>query len=191
MADDTDTNTAGFQLQTGTGDNDRLIGTHGMDRLLGQDGQDLLFGNLGRDYLEGGGGSDDLYGNRGGDDRVEDRFVFDRDDGSDIIFDFVPPGSNMIKINPMPEGDKIVLLGGTQEDIDGLIEAAATRRAEAVKDYEAHLSTSDGKDLRSPDASLIYGDGADPWAEFSYGETHVVLRGVEGDTLSADWFVLG
>ncbi|MEM9223666.1 MAG: Ig-like domain-containing protein [Pseudomonadota bacterium] len=85
----------------GGDDDDRLIGGLGLDSLLGGEGNDTLNGNEANDFLGGEGGNDRLIGGDkkdtlvGGDgDDIKsgnsgiDLFVFDSDDGRDIITDF-------------------------------------------------------------------------------------------------------
>jgi Ca2+-binding RTX toxin-like protein len=107
-----------FTIQKGTHQDDILTGTDGRDWLLGRGGDDILVAKGGRDYLEGGNGNDILSGD--GNYWDEERFAFDKDDGNDTITDFVPQCEICIQIFPGPEGDDIVLLGGTQEDIDAV-----------------------------------------------------------------------
>ena len=97
------------RMAGGDGD-DTLVGGFGDDRLKGQDGTDVLFGDAGRDRLAGGDGNDILFGGEGrdklkgqagkdllvgedGDDVLVgggglDTFVFDADDGRDLVKDF-------------------------------------------------------------------------------------------------------
>ena len=64
---------------------DRIKGGGGDDTLFGGDGDDRLKGNRGEDVLFGEGGDDVLLGGRGA-----DGFVFDLDDGQDVIRDYEP-----------------------------------------------------------------------------------------------------
>ena len=78
-------------LRGGRGD-DLLDGWNGGDRITGGGGDDTLYGWDGSDRLRGGGGDDWLFGD-GGDDRLVggrgfDAFVFDLDDGQDVVADF-------------------------------------------------------------------------------------------------------
>ena len=101
----------------GRGD-DRLSGEEGHDHLIGGNGEDTVEGESGNDKLWGGGGADTLRGGNGADqfnggsdnDRIyldegndtawggngNDRFIFSRSFGDDVIKDF-------------QSGDKIVL----------------------------------------------------------------------------------
>lgn len=85
----------------GKGGRDKLYGGSGNDEIEGDGGKDLLYGGGGNDDLEGGGGNDKLWGGKGrdelegdsGNDKLwggsgADRFVFDDDDGRDVIKDF-------------------------------------------------------------------------------------------------------
>ena len=74
---------------------DKLHGEAGHDRLNGGEGADILMGGAGNDTLDGGGGGDTLNGGTGNDeldggenDGVRDTFVFDLDNGSDVIMNF-------------------------------------------------------------------------------------------------------
>ncbi len=106
------------QLWGGDGDDyldggalgDLLVGNGGNDTLNGGGGRDDLMGNGGADDLSGGGGDDTLNGGMGwdtiaggdGDDVLtglngSDKFVFDSDDGTNVISDFVD-GIDIIEI---------------------------------------------------------------------------------------------
>ncbi len=87
-------------LLGGEGD-DRLNGGGGSDVIFGHEDDDILNGNGGRDLLDGGAGDDRLNGGGGndtliggdGDDRLRgeggrDSFLFDADDGRDVIIGF-------------------------------------------------------------------------------------------------------
>jgi hypothetical protein len=172
---DWDTDPDAFKVQEGDAGDNSLYGTETRDRLLGGAGDDLLFASDGRDYLEAGDGRDLLYGNRGRDDWVEDRFAFDRDDSTDFIFHFAPqfepPGDIPLPDGswglPPRENDKIVLLGGTRNDIDALIGQAEEQAEER--------------------ATII------PWANsvtLVYGETYIFLD-VNPLRVTTDMFMLG
>lgn len=70
------------QLFGGIGD-DELYGDVGHDKLSGGEGNDTLDGSAGKDRLNGGDGDDILNGGA-----HRDIFIFDADDGSDVIEDF-------------------------------------------------------------------------------------------------------
>jgi Ca2+-binding RTX toxin-like protein len=113
----------GVSRQVGDKEANLLAGTSLEDELFGLGGNDTLVGNGGSDYLEGGDGNDSLTSGVQGEDAVEDhspdRFAFDKDDGLDTITDFNPACIVCFPIPGMPlPGDKIVLLGGTQPDIE-------------------------------------------------------------------------
>ncbi|MEO1686433.1 MAG: calcium-binding protein [Pseudomonadota bacterium] len=71
---------------------DSLDAGRGRDDLAGGGGRDILDGGKGRDALAGGGGRDVLKGGKGRDaldgGGGRDRFVFDGNDGRDVIEDF-------------------------------------------------------------------------------------------------------
>jgi hypothetical protein len=129
-----DTDPGKFTIQRGSNNSDFLLGTDDRDYLLGRGGDDILVAKGGRDYLEGGNGDDWLSG--GGDSMVEDRFAFDKNDGHDTITDFVPQCEICILIFPGPEGDRIVLLDGEQEDIAAVTKGVTeTPAGDAVLHY--------------------------------------------------------
>ncbi len=70
--------------QTGTHALDTVDGGAGNDTILGGGGDDDFAGGAGDDQISGGAGDDLLSGGAGA-----DTFVFDTDDGTDIITDFV------------------------------------------------------------------------------------------------------
>lgn len=80
---------------------DVLYGGDGADTLFGADGADLMYGNTAADSMLGGDGDDTLFGGDGNDTLVggmgadtlsgglaRDVFVFDDDDGVDVVADF-------------------------------------------------------------------------------------------------------
>jgi Ca2+-binding RTX toxin-like protein len=93
---------SGVTLEGGAGD-DLLVGGAGLDVLLGGPGDDTLEGGLGLDILKGGTGAD--------------HFVFNWNDGPDIVTDF-QPGLDKIELgdgfNNAPFGSDGVLWTGTQ-----------------------------------------------------------------------------
>ncbi|MCU9846784.1 M10 family metallopeptidase C-terminal domain-containing protein [Defluviimonas sp. WL0024] len=82
----------GSDVLYGGGGWDRLYGDAWSDELYGGDGNDQLFGGWGDDTLEGGAGSDTLEGGNLADTLSggwgNDVFVFNLDDGNDVISDF-------------------------------------------------------------------------------------------------------
>lgn len=66
----------------GLGGNDTLVGGAGNDWLQGDSGNDALEAAGGNDTLVGSTGDDSLYGRAG-----SDRYVFQRGDGTDVIYD--------------------------------------------------------------------------------------------------------
>lgn len=89
------------ELMGGKG-GDVLKGGKGSDILFGRSGNDMLKGNTGHDELDGGEGNDTLNGGKGDDLLVggngTDRFVFNTDNGDDVIDDF-QDGLDMLKFN--------------------------------------------------------------------------------------------
>ena len=86
---------SGNYLNGGAGD-DRLYGGSGSDWLKGGDGVDLIYGGAGGDIIDGGAGNDKgaalndpaLFGGGG-----SDQYVYNRGDGSDVIFDSANPNA--------------------------------------------------------------------------------------------------
>lgn len=85
----------------GGSDTDIIVGNAAANHLAGMRGSDKLVGNGGRDVLDGGAGNDTLRGGNGRDKIIggdaddlmfggkgRDTFVFDLDDGFDVIRDF-------------------------------------------------------------------------------------------------------
>ena len=101
---------AGADVIAGRGGNDVLRGGAGDDRLMGENGNDRLEGGVGRDVLIGGAGADVL---RGG--RSADAFVFDADDGRDVIRDF-EDGADVIRLVRDGDGPVRVWLGRQGDD---------------------------------------------------------------------------
>ena len=71
---------------------DKLYGQEGDDELQGGSGGDRLYGGDDEDRIVGGDGNDVLHGDNAGDgDDAEgwsDTFVFDNNDGNDVVNDF-------------------------------------------------------------------------------------------------------
>jgi Ca2+-binding RTX toxin-like protein len=121
-----------------------LVGGAPNDDLFGNGGDDILIGKGGSDTLDGGNGDDSLTGDFGipganGQANLPDDYAFDKDDGLDTILDFDPtcPACTSLAGFP-PPGDKIVLFGGTADDIEQVID--------------------DVRILKGGDAELRYGD---------------------------------
>jgi Ca2+-binding RTX toxin-like protein len=82
----------GDDLLSGLSGNDLLLGKEGDDNIRGGSGSDTLSGASGADTLDGGGDNDRLRGGGG-----EDVFVFDGNDGRDLVQDF-ENGVDLIRI---------------------------------------------------------------------------------------------
>jgi Ca2+-binding RTX toxin-like protein len=80
----------GDDILWGQGSPDKLRGGDGNDTLHGGGGDDRLYGGAGDDIIQGGADNDVLYGDDPNDPSVtgSDIFQFDKDDGSDKVFDF-------------------------------------------------------------------------------------------------------
>lgn len=82
----------GDDVMYGKGGQDIVKGGSGNDRLYGGTGRDKLYGDSGDDSLAGGRYEDRLYGGTGNDalhgGSSADTFVFEKDAGNDLIFDF-------------------------------------------------------------------------------------------------------
>lgn len=76
---------AGDDIIDGGSGSDIMHGGDGNDMIYGMNGNDILYGENGDDIISGGGGNDILYGGNGG-----DAFIFDFNDGNDVIKDFDP-----------------------------------------------------------------------------------------------------
>lgn len=99
---------------------DRLFGQGGDDKLKGDEGDDELYGGDGDDKLRGGDGSDLLFG-EDGDDRLKggegaDIFVFDGDDGRDLVRDFEEGVDRIAVYGGVDPGDVDV-----EETDDGIV----------------------------------------------------------------------
>lgn len=74
--------------------NDYVYGGAGKDGVNGGVGNDVLFGGIGDDFVRGQRGNDTIFGGDGDDtligDSGRDVFVFDTDDGDNVIRDFTP-----------------------------------------------------------------------------------------------------
>ncbi len=75
----------------GSSASDLLVGLSGNNNIHGMDGNDLIIGGDNTDHLYGGEGNDDLTGSKGVDylqgESGDDRYIFNRGDGVDIITD--------------------------------------------------------------------------------------------------------
>lgn len=111
----------GADTLRGNAGNDDLRSGGGQDRLSGGGGNDELNGGGGSDFLNGGGGDDTLFGSRGRDTlkggQGDDTFVFNANDGIDMIKDF-QQGSDVIDIDG---ADRIADLAIDQVGLDAVI----------------------------------------------------------------------
>jgi len=90
---------------------DALHGGDGNDALLGGTGNDRLYGGHDNDWLRGGAGDDLLVGGRGNDLLTggpgADCFVFDCDNGHDLVTDFTPLVDHLKLVNGVTVKDVI------------------------------------------------------------------------------------
>jgi Ca2+-binding RTX toxin-like protein len=77
----------------GNGLANHFAGEGGNDRLVGRGGNDTIVGGSGDDVIVGGAGLDQVYGGSGA-----DLFVFDKDDGVDVLFDFSTSEGDRIQL---------------------------------------------------------------------------------------------
>lgn len=105
----------------GRGGDDHLLGGAGTDVLLGEAGTDVLDGGAGGDYLLGGAGDDRLTGGEGG-----DMFVFQTNEGSDRVTDFVRGLDKVVLVGhaapslSVSGSSALVLFGGTEVLLEGI-----------------------------------------------------------------------
>lgn len=74
---------SGHDLMVGGAGNDVMNGGSGHDRIYGGDGFDTINGDSGKDFISGGSGANEIHGGGGA-----DAFIFDREAGTNIIFDY-------------------------------------------------------------------------------------------------------
>ena len=110
----------GVGRQVGDAGDNLLVGTDIDGQLFGLGGNDTLVGNGGSNYLEGNDSLTTGYSDPdSGNDLLPNEFAFDKDDGHDTIADFNPACIVCLPLPAMPlPGNKTVLLGGTQDDIE-------------------------------------------------------------------------
>lgn len=85
---------AGGDTLLGGAGNDTMYGEDGNDVLRGQEDGDYLRGNAGNDMLDGGAGNDSLLGDAG-----NDVYVFDRQYGSDWVFEYDETPGNVDELH--------------------------------------------------------------------------------------------
>ena len=122
--EDTVIGQGGGDILRGGASDDSLVGGGGADRLLGNLDDDILSGGARNDTLIGGSGDDTLTGDGGA-----DRFVFGRNQGSDVILDF-EDGLDVIVARGAGDfdalfiferaGDAVVRYSGTEITLDGI-----------------------------------------------------------------------
>ncbi|WP_231635929.1 calcium-binding protein [Novosphingobium sp. ST904] len=118
----------------GGGSADKLRGGEGNDYLNGGGGADRIYGGSGDDIIFGGAGDDVLYGDNPNDptETGADIFEFDKDDGSDKVFDF--------ELGL----DKVRLLEGNTYSLSYLGDnTILTYGTTTVRFYDAHLTSAD------------------------------------------------
>jgi Ca2+-binding RTX toxin-like protein len=110
----------GVGRQVGDAGDNLLVGTDIDGQLFGLGGNDTLVGNGGSNYLEGNDSLTTGYSDPdSGNDLLPNEFAFDKDDGHDTIADINPACIVRLPLPDMPlPGDKVVPLGGTQDDIE-------------------------------------------------------------------------
>jgi len=125
----------------GNGGDDVINGQDGNDYLLGNGGNDQLNGGGGNDTLQGGGNNDTLNGGDGDDINTggggSDKFVFDDDDGTDIVTDYA--AGEVVELTSGGEytvddstADTILTYGNTTVTFVGVDDAATITITGAV-----------------------------------------------------------
>jgi hypothetical protein len=134
----------------------------------GTDGPDKLVGTNGDDWILGLKGDDRIV-SRDGDDLLTggdgaDHYVFDQQDGTDTITDFTPWGSP-----PECEGSEICI--ALAVPLDRIVLKGGTQA-----------------DIEAAVAGVIADGEGD--AVVQYGQTDIVLTGIQPSDVAVDWFLL-
>ena len=134
----------------------------------GTDSSDKLVGTNGDDRILGLKGDDRIV-SRDGDDLLTggdgaDHYVFDRQDGTDTITDFTPWGSP-------PECDGSEICIALAVPLDRIVLKGGTQA-----------------DIEAAVAGVIADGEGD--AVVQYGETDIVLTGIQPSDVAVDWFLL-
>lgn len=186
----------------GTGGNDRLVGTSAGEEILGFAGDDTLLGNGGDDTLDGGDGIDVLDGGDGNDEIDGDRWdatliggpgdddiwvngdtetVIDAGPGNDTVSasdnDLVTLGSGADEISIWTTFDhRVTITDFSADDKIEMFMLLITEEFIQVND--------DGTNT-----TLVIDDETN--GSFDDDDTHIILDGVTGRTISVDHVMLG
>jgi Ca2+-binding RTX toxin-like protein len=132
-------------------------------------GIERLVGSTFDDQLFGDGGDNELLGRQGNDVMTggggADHYLFGRQNGTDTITDFTPWGSP-----PECEGSEICI--ALAVPLDRIVLKGGTQA-----------------DIEAAVAGVTADSGGD--AVVHYGETDIVLTGIQAGEVAADWFRLG
>jgi Ca2+-binding RTX toxin-like protein len=132
-------------------------------------GIERLVGSTFDDQLFGDGGDNELLGRQGNDVMTggggADHYLFGRQNGTDTITDFTPWGSP-----PECEGSEICI--ALAVPLDRIVLKGGTQA-----------------DIEAAVAGVTADNGGD--AVVHYGETDIVLTGIQAGEVAADWFRLG
>ena len=140
---------SGNYLDGGVGD-DRLYGGSGSDWLKGGDNVDLIYGGAGGDIIDGGTGNDQgsalnapaLFGGGG-----SDQYVYNRGDGSDVIFDSANPAA------AAGDNDTLSISGDSIAKRLADIQGGASRNWAGGGDFTIDGSVTGGED------AIVFGTG--------------------------------
>lgn len=144
---------------------DNLQGGAGDDLLQGSSGDDVLQGDTGDDVLEGGSGKDNLRGGTG-----NDVYVFQRNDGQDIISDVDTDAGNI---------DSVRFAAGIHS-ADVLVQRAENALILSIKDSSDSISISDwfNEGFTHKIELVQFQDGT----QWNIDDLHqLALRGSDGD----------
>ncbi|MEJ8560030.1 calcium-binding protein [Yoonia sp. GPGPB17] len=170
----------GHDTLNGNGGNDHLFGEAGNDTLNGGDGNDHLHGGDGDDILDGGNGDDSLFGGDGDDVLVSssDLDSFDGGDGNDTIdFSYSINNHNIISLADEKIHWLITNQFETLENIENVIGGAGNNHI-IGSDISNRLEGAAGSDT-------IEGRGGDDELFGGVGDdTYIYNRGDGHDTIT-------
>jgi len=173
---DTMLGTAGRNFIDGLLGDDTIYGFEGDDVIYGGGGNDTLYGDAGDDYIDGGNGDDDIYGGSG-DDHIIDGFgagAMDGGDGNDTV-DVSHAGASA-------GGATIDISSGTITWTNGQVESAINfENIVGSQGDDTLIGTSGNNALKGGDGNdrIIGGDGYD-WITGGAGADIIELNFGDG-----------
>ena len=172
---------SGADTVFGSDGDDTLGGGNGDDSISAGDGNDLIYGGVdsGVDTLDGGNGSDTIFGGQGDD-------VIFGGGGADLIFngpgnDAVEGGAGNDFLWGAPGDDTLFGQGGA--------DTFAFTNTNGTDTIDFDPADNDRIQLPESFAAVTVGTNADGFATLDFGNTTVILSGIQESAVDPGWFI--